>query len=459
MSIHGASISMTDRQRFPPGPPGRFLIGNFPLGSRDPLRLFSDWARRYGDVFHYRAFHIHVFFINHPDAIESVLVTHSRDFIKGRGLQANRRLFGDGLLTSEGDFWLRQRRLCQPSFHRERVESYASLMVSYTERMIESWPEGQERDLEADMRQLTLEIVAKALFGVEIGDQTREVARALKPVMDFNSSGRILMPLMRFLPAPRNVRYRLAVRRLDRIVWGIIRERLGSEGNEDDLLSSLLAARGENGERMSPKQLRDEVMTLLLAGHETTSLALCWTFYLLARHPAVERKLVEEIKTVVGEQSPAPADLTKLVYAAQVLKESLRLYPPAYAMARIALRDCEIGGYNVPRGTSVVMSPWITHRDPRFFHNPDAFEPERWTEEFARRLPRFAYFPFGGGPRICIGAGFATTEATLLMVTILRRFHLELKSQREVVPAPAITLRPKGGIRVIPWRQPRWRQY
>ncbi|MGH9374636.1 MAG: cytochrome P450, partial [Terriglobia bacterium] len=174
---------------------------------------------------------------------------------------------------------------------------------------------------------------------------------------------------------------------------------------------------------------------------------------------AVERKLVEEIKTVVGEQSPAPADLTKLVYAAQVLKESLRLYPPAYAMARIALCDCEIGGYNVPRGTSVVMSPWITHRDPRFFHNPDAFEPERWTEEFARRLPRFAYFPFGGGPRICIGAGFATTEATLLMVTILRRFHLELKSQREVVPAPAITLRPKGGIRVIPWRQPRWRQY
>ena len=439
--------------QLPPGPAGRFLIGNFPLGSRDPLGLLSGWARRYGDIFHYRAFHIHVFFVNHPDAIESVLVSNSRDFVKGRGLQANRRLFGNGLLTSEGDFWLRQRRLCQPSFHRERVESYARFMVSCTERMLEGWQEGQTRDFGADMRQLTLGIVTKTLFGVEIGDKTREVGLALKPVMDFNSRGRILIPLFRFLPAPNNVRYRLAVRRLDGIVWAIIRERLahGEEGN--DLLSSLLAARGENGEKMSHRQLRDEVMTLLLAGHETTSLALCWTFYLLARHPEVERKLLEEIESIVGERSPASADLPKLGYAARVLKESLRLYPPAYAMARVALRDCEIGGYRVPRGSSVVISPWITQRDPRFFPSPEAFEPERWTEDFARSLPKFAYFPFGGGPRVCIGAGFATVEATLLMVTILQRFHLELESPREVVPAPAITLRPKGGIKVVTSRQ------
>src|SRR5579875_83856 len=444
-----------DRHPFPPGPPGRFLIGSFPLGSRDPLGLLAAWAKRYGDVFHYSAFHIHVFFVNHPNAIESVLVTNSRDFVKGRGLQVNRRLFGNGLLTSEGDFWLRQRRLCQPSFNRERVESYTQLMASYTERMLESWQAGQKRDLEADTRQLTLDIVTKTLFGVEIGDKTREVAQALKPVMDFNSRGRILIPLIRFLPTPRNVRYRLAVRRLDGIVRAIIQERLARGGEGNDLLSSLLAARGEQGETMSPKQLRDEVMTLLLAGHETTSLALCWTFYLLARHPVVERKLLAEIETVIGEHSPASADLPKLTYAASVLKESLRLYPPAYAMARVALRDCEIGGYRIPRGASVVISPWITHRDSRFFPNPEAFEPERWTENFTRHLPKFAYFPFGGGPRVCIGAGFATMEATLLMVAILQKFHLELASPQEIVSAPAITLRPKGGIKVVVSKQTR----
>ena len=453
MNPAGASHPAETRRRLPPGPAGHFLIGNFPLGSRDPLGVLSGWAKLYGDIFHYRAFHIHVYFISHPDFIESVLAANSRDFIKGRGLQVNRQLFGNGLLTAEGEFWRRQRRLCQPSFHRERIESYAQWMVSCTERMLEGWREGESRNLQADLRQLTLEIVAKALFDIEIGNKAREIGRALNAVMEFNSRGRILMPLVRFLPTPRNVGYQLGVRRLDGIVWAMIRERLSRKGEGNDLLSSLLSARSESGNEMDLKQVRDEVMTLLLAGHETTALAVCWSFYLLARHPEVERKLLEELQTVVGERSPAGADVPKLSYAAQVLKESLRLYPPAYAIARVAARDCDIGGYRVPRGASVVMSPWVTHHDGRFFNNPDVFDPERWTEEFAHGLPKFAYFPFGGGPRVCIGTGFATMEATLLMVTILQRFHLQMESPHEVVPLPAITLRPKGGMNVVPTRQ------
>ncbi|MGH9354580.1 MAG: cytochrome P450, partial [Terriglobia bacterium] len=239
MNLDDASHRPRARRGLPPGPTGHFLIGNFPLGSRDPLGLLSGWAKLYGDIFYYRAFHIHVYFINHPAFIESVLAANSRDFAKGRGLQVNKQLFGGGLLTAEGELWRRQRRLCQPPFHRERMESYARWMVSYTERTLEGWREGESRDLEADLRQLALEIVAKTLFDVEIGNKAREVGRALDAVMDFNGRGRILMPLVRFLPTPRNVRYQLGVRRLDGIVWAMIQERLsrGSEGN--DLLSSL----------------------------------------------------------------------------------------------------------------------------------------------------------------------------------------------------------------------------
>jgi cytochrome P450 len=432
----------------PPGPPGRFLIGSFPLGTSEPLHLLAEWARTYGDIFYYRAFTTHVYFLNHPDLIASALITHSRDFIKGRGLQVNERLFGKGLLTSEGDLWMRERRLCQPAFHSDRVQRYGEVMVDCANRMLRSWQPGESRDLYADMRRLTLEIVTKTLFGVEIGDSVQRVAEAAEPIMELNTRGRILIPFMRYLPTPLNLRYRRAVRMLEGIVTDII-HRSSTREDGQDLLSMLLHARDEGGRPLSFRQVRDEVMTLLLAGHETTALALCWTFYLLARNPCVVDKLATEIADVLGEDAPSVRHLGRLPYAEKVVRESMRLYPPAFAIARVAARDCEIGGYRVPRGASVVMSQWVMHRDPRFFEDPESFNPERWSAEFTAQLPRFAYFPFGGGPRVCIGASFAMMEATLLVVSVLQRFHFSLAPGCEVTPVTSITLRPKNGIRVL----------
>jgi cytochrome P450 len=441
-----ASLSL---KCLPPGPPGQFLIGSFPLGTSKPLQLLAEWARTYGDIFYYRAFTTPVYFLNHPDLVASVLVTHGRDFIKGRGLQVNQRLFGKGLLTSEGNLWLRERRLCQPAFRSERVQGYGELMVDYAERMLARWQPGESRDLCNEMRRLTLEIVAKTLFNVEIGDWVERVVAAAEPIMELNTRGRILVPFMRYLPTPLNLRYRRAVRGLERIVRTIVEQRAKNGGDGEDLLSMLLRARDEDGRPLSFRQVRDEIMTLILAGHETTALAVSWTFYLLASNPSVEEKLVAEINGVLGQEPPRVHDLARLPYAERVVRESMRLYPPAFAVARMAIRDCEIGGYRVPRRASVVMSQWVMHRDPRFFDNPEHFDPDRWSEKFTERLPRFAYFPFGGGPRVCIGSSFAMTEATLLVTAILQRFHFSLDPGCEVTPVTSITLRPQNGIRVV----------
>jgi cytochrome P450 len=415
----------------------------------EPLQLLAEWARTYGDIFYYRAFTTPVYFLNHPDLIASVLVTHSRDFAKGRGLRVNKRLFGKGLLTSEGDLWLRERRLCQPAFHSEQLQRYGELMVDYAERMLARWQPGESRDLCADISRLTLEIVAKALFNTETGEWAERVVAATEPIMQLNTRGRILVPLMRYIPTPLNLRYRRAVRGLDHIVKTIIERRAKCREDGEDLLSMLVRARDEDGRPLSFRQVRDEIMTLILAGHETTALALCWTFYLLATNPSVEEKLVREITGVLGEEPPSIHDLTRLPYTEQVVRESMRLYPPAFAIARMAVRDCEIGGYRVPRRASVVMSQWVMQRDSRFFENPECFNPDRWSDGFIEQLPRFAYFPFGGGPRVCIGSSFAMMEATLIVISIAQRFHLSLAPGCAVTPITSMTLRPKNGIRVV----------
>jgi len=433
----------------PPGPEPHFLIGNFPLGRPDPLAVFTGWAREFGDIFYYRAGWIHVYFLNSPELIESVLVTNQQNFRKDRVIQNSRWFLGQGLLTSEGGEWLRQRRLSQPAFHRERLALYARIINACAEEMLDSWKDGENRDVHQEMMQLTLRVVAKVLFSVDVKNESKEVAAALNLLMKHSSGARILLPpWVRYLPLPFLIRVRRAVRQLDEVVYRIIRERRRSENDNGDLLSMLMSARDEDGSRMTDRQLRDEVMTFLLAGHETTALSLSWAWFLLSENPEAENKLHHELARVLDGKNPSFEDLPRLCYTEAVVKESVRLYPPAWSLARTAAEDFEIGGYLVPAGSNVVMSQWIMHRDPRFFPSPEQFDPGRWFEEHTQRLPRFAYFPFGGGPRYCVGASFAMMEATLLLAAIAQRFRLRMVPGHKVVPVPSITLRPKYGIKM-----------
>ena len=435
--------------RRPPGPPPRFLVGRFPLLGPDPLAVYTRWARDFGDIFYYRAGWIHVYFLNHPDLIESVLISQSQNFAKDKVIQNSRWFLGQGLLTSEGAEWRQQRRLCQPAFHRERLSSYGRTMSAYAEEMLAGWPQGEVRDIHQEMMQLTMRIVAKVLFSVEVSEDAQKVAAALNLLMRHTSGFRMIMPPpLRHLPLPALVRAKRAVRELDEIVNRIIRQRRASGEDTGDLLSMLMAARDEDGSAMTDRQLRDEIMTFLLAGHETTAVSLSWTWYLLSEHPEVAQKLRQELNDVLGGRTPQLEDLARLPYTDKVVKESMRLYPPAWSLARTAAKEMEIAGYRLPVGANVVMSPWIIHRDPRFFEDPDQFKPDRWTAQTTQQLPRFAYFPFGGGPRLCIGASFAMMEANLLVATIAQRFQLHLVPGHPVDPLPGITLRPRHGMRM-----------
>jgi cytochrome P450 len=349
----------------------------------------------------------------------------------------------------------------QPAFHRERVAAYGPAMVERGGRMLERWKDGETRDVHRDLMRLTLEIAAETLFGASVESDAERVSAALDVLMDANTSTRRLLPLARHLPTADNRRYSAAVGELDRIVYRIISQRRAEMGAEaagvgarrSDLLSLLLQAQDDDGSRMNDRQLRDECITLLLAGHETTALALTWTAYLLASDSAVQKKFHAELDRVFGGpgiagRAPRVEDVGRLPYTECILRESLRLYPPAWLMPRVAAEACEIHGYHVPKGASVLVSQYIVHRDPRYFSEPERFDPGRWTEAFARGLPRFAYFPFGGGPRLCIGNNFALLEATLLLALLGQRFRLGQASSAPAEPMASITLRPKDGVRL-----------
>ena len=439
----------------PPGPKPHFIIGNIPLASRDPLGVFLNWAREFGDIFYYRAAWLHIYVLNHPDLIESVLVRNPASFQKDRVIRNSRWFFGNGLLTSEGDFWLRQRRLSQPAFHRERVASYAQIMTGYAEEMLATWQPGETRDIHAEMMNLTLRIVVRALFNVE-AEETVHISAALNTLMRNATGIRMLYPPAgRYLPTPAMIGLRRAVWHLEQTVYGIIEQRRADNRDAGDLLSMLMQVRDEDGSSMSNQQLRDEVLTFLLAGHETTALALSWTWHLLGQHPEAEQKLHSELDRVLGGRVPTFADLSALPYTEAVIKESMRLYPPAWSLARTVIADVELAGYKVPKGSNIVMSQWIMHRHPAYFSDPDTFIHDRWLGDKLRKLPRFVYFPFGGGPRQCIGAAFAQMEATILLATIAQRFHFHAAPDHSVVPVPSFTLRPKNGIRMtMEKRQP-----
>lgn len=434
-------------QRRPPGPKGHFLLGNLPELGSDIIGLFSSCARDHGDVAYLSLAGWPAFVLSHPNDIEHVLVTDHKNFIKHRFFWRHvRRMFGNGLLTSEGDFWLRQRRLAQPSFHRERIAAYGDVMVSYTERTLDQWHDGETRDVHHELMRLTVLIVAKVLFDADVAHEVETIGGALDDATK-EIAARFRRPfrIPDAIPIPGNLRYRKAVRRLDAVVHRIIDEHRERDGR-GDLLTLLMEARDEDGHAMTNEQLRDEAITILLAGHETTALALSWTCYLLSKHPQVAQHLHEELDEVLRGRPPAVGDLPRLRFTEMVVMEALRLYPPAYALGREAVKDCQIAGYEVPAGTSIFISPWVVHRDRRWFDRPEEFLPERWAGNAAQRLPRFAYFPFGGGPRICIGNRFAMMEAVLLLACIARRFRLVLNDEKSVALFPSITLRPANGL-------------
>lgn len=443
----------------PPGPEGSLLTGNLLDYTRDHLGFLTWCAREYGDVTRLRFVNVPVYLLNHPDHIEYVLVRNNRNFIKSRGERVSLGFLGQGLLTSEGSFWRRQRRLAQPAFHRERVAAYGEVMVESAERMVATWRDGEARDVHRYMMRLTLEIVAKTLFGVPLQPaEFEEIGGALAVIVErFTGRGGVFFQIPERIPTPGNLRFKRALATLDALIYGIIQgRRVNGEANGEeaddrgDLLSMLLAARDEEtGEGMGDKQLRDEVMTIFLAGHETTANALSWTWRLLARHPDIENRLHDELEEVLAGRLPAIGDLSRLKYTDAILKESLRLYPPAWAFGREAVENCEIGGYHVPAGTQLLMSQWVMHRDPRYYEDPLEFRPERWLDGSTNMLPKYAYFPFGGGPRLCIGQSFAKMEAILLLTTIARGFRLRTAPGERVTPQPSITLRPENGMWMV----------
>ncbi len=438
------------RAPLPPGPTGNLILGVMPEFNRDMLG-FIERARDYGDVVRMRFLYLTAYFLYHPDDIEFVVATNAKNFIKARSLRSPlfQRLVGNGLLTSEHDEWKRQRRLAQPAFHRQRINSYGEVMVDYTQRMLGSWKDGEERDIHRDMMRLTLEIVVKTLFNADVSADADKVGRVLAQIVKpFASQATLKWIMDNRLPTTTHRRFNQDAKEIDDIVYRIIAERRQSGGDEGDLLSMLLQAHDEDGSQMSDKQLRDEVMTLFLAGHETTALTLSWAWYLLARNPNTERRFHEELQEVLGANTPTVADLPRLKYCEMIAKESMRLYPPAFGLGREAIEDCEIGGYRMPAKTQVFMFQWATQRDPRYFAEPTEFRPERWTEEFSNSLPKYAYFPFGGGPRFCIGNSFAMMEIILVLATIGQRFRLPLAPGHTVSLMPAMSLRPRDGIRV-----------
>ena len=435
--------------RYPPGPAG-FSLRHFLALRRHPLAAMRTLWREYGDLAHVRFGPQHVYLVCEPDLIQQILVTHSRQFIKGRVLQKAKRVLGEGLLTSEGDFHLRQRRLVQPAFHRERLASYAGQMVECALRHRSRWRDGESRDVAGDMMRLTLAIVGRTLFSADVEDEAGEIGIALTRIV--SAFDRFMLPwyeLLEKLPTRRARETREARATLDRIIFGLIDERRRSGQDHGDLLSMLLLATDPEGDGggMTDQQVRDEALTLFLAGHETTANALTWTWYLLSQHPNAYAKMLAEVTTELGGRAPGFEDLPRLKYTEAVFAESMRLYPPAWTVARMNPAEYPLRDYRVPARSLLVMPVAILHRHPKYWPEPDRFWPERWAEKDESR-PKFAYFPFGGGPRLCVGERFAWMEGVLLLATLVQKWRYELEPGHAVEELPQITLRPKNGLRM-----------
>jgi cytochrome P450 len=440
------------RHKAAPGPRGHLLLGSARDIQRDPLRFGLAMTQQYGDIVRIRLLLWSAYLVNHPDGVKHVLQENQQNYNKDLyPYQIFKPLLGRGLVTNDGKSWLHQRRLMQPAFHRKRLAAFGSLMTDATVMMLDQWQDFAERaqqlDIAAEMLRLTLRIVGQALFNIDLSDETGIVGQALitvnKLLSDYNYAP--FPPLN--VPTSRNRLIQTAFRTLDQVVQGIINQRRQQNMDTDDLLSMLLSVRDEEtGQRMNDQQVRDEVMTLLIAGYETVSTALVWTWYLLSQYPEMEHRLHSELDIVLRGDLPTVEHLVELPYTRMVIEEALRLYPPAWIFGRKAIADDKIGGYSIPANSMIVLSPYITHRHPALWEHPEVFDPERFTPERSAGRPPFAYFPFGGGPRMCIGNNFALMEMQLILATIAQRYKLRLVPGHTVEPEALLSLRPRYGL-------------
>jgi cytochrome P450 len=474
---------------YPPGPTSKLPLGLFINFLRDPLSILDNISQRYGDISHLKFGKQNIYLINHPDYIKDVLVTYNSNFIKSRGLQLAKQVLGEGLLTSEGELHHKQRQLMQPLFQSDQITKYANIMTDYTLRMSNRWHESEIIDIHKEFMQLTLSIISKAFLDVDIEeDKTKEIGKYVTTLIEYFNRTRIpFAKAVEKLPLPSNIRFHHAKKQLDAIIYHIIDKHRtsitaatsnnGSNNLDEeksqhregyyhkDLISLLLQGETDafvssinkkgkfrnNTSSFKHNLVRDNVTTIFLAGHETVANALTWTFYLLSQNPKEGEILHQEIDSVLGDNSnkdrvPTIKDISKLEYTERVFAESMRLYPPAWAIGRQAINNCKIGKYTIPAGSSILMSQYLMHRNPHYFPQPERFDPERWTPQEKARRPRFSYFPFGGGPRSCIGESFAWMEGILLIATIVQHWNMRHEPGHLVVLQPLVTLRPKYGM-------------
>ncbi len=431
-----------------PFAPGAPVLGKLPDFRRDQLAFLTEMRRDYGAIVRFKFFYVNSYQLNAPEYIHQVLVEQADKFEKAKlDHQIFNIFLGNGLIISEGDFHKRQRRLMQPAFHSKRINAYAETMVDYSQRMLKGWRNGAQIDIHEAMSTLTRQIVLKTLFNTDDSPEADVIAESVHVLNEGGENAYkrgFILP--QWLPVKAVRTSHASVAKIDELIFSIIEERRKSNEDKGDLLSMLLLAQDEDdGGHMTDRQVRDEAVTLFLAGHETTANALSWTFYLLAKHPEVEAKLLEELERVLNGRAPTLSDLGQLTYTDWVIKEAMRLYPPAWVLnARTPIEDVEIDGYTLKQGSSIFISPYVMQHDPKYFANPEQFTPERWANDFEKTLPRYAYFPFGGGPRVCIGNSFALMEARLILATIAQA--IQMRVEGTVEPEPLITLRPCGGI-------------
>jgi cytochrome P450 len=438
------------KNNLPPSVKADFFGGHFRTFRKDPIAFLSNLSTK-GDVTTFKMGSQRVLLINHPDLLRDLLTTNQQKFIKGIGLQRMQVFLGQGLLTNEGASHLRQRRMIQPAFHRERINEYAESMIACAGNISDEWRDGDERDMDKEMMRLTLEVVGKVLFNADVRNDAENVGRAMEDLVGlFNLLLMPFGPLLLKLPVPPAFKFKRAKSTLDDVIYSIISERRASGEERGDFLSMLLAAQDEeDGSGMSDREIRDECMTIFLAGHETTANALTWTWYLLSQNPDAERRFHEEVDRVLGSGPLTPGHFSELKFTEALLAESMRLFPPAWIMGRSAVEPHEFNGYQVVPGDLILTSQYLLHRDSRFWRQPDEFNPDRWTDQSIKEAgQKFTYFPFSRGIRSCIGEGFAWMEGVLLLAGLGRNWKFRLDPAQKVDTEPLITLRPKYGMRM-----------